>query len=40
MSQGEEVAPEYEDMIGRMDKGEMPSELVGKGAGDVSEDTD
>jgi putative FmdB family regulatory protein len=40
MSQGEEVAPEYEDMIGRMDKGEMPSELVGKGAVDVSEDTD
>jgi putative FmdB family regulatory protein len=40
MSQGEEVAPEYEDMVGRMDKGEMPSELVGKGVGDVPEDTD
>ncbi len=26
MSQGEEVAPEYEDMVGRMEKGEMPSQ--------------
>ena len=40
MSQGEEVAPEYEDMIGRMDKGEMPSELGGKSTSDTSEDTD
>lgn len=40
MSQGEEVAPEYEEMIGRMDKGEMPSELAGKSTGDVAEDTD
>jgi putative FmdB family regulatory protein len=37
MSQGEEVAPEYEDMIGRMDKGEMPSEVVDTSA---SEETD
>jgi putative FmdB family regulatory protein len=40
MSQGEEVAPEYEDMIGRMDKGEMPSELAGKSAGDIGEDSE
>jgi putative FmdB family regulatory protein len=40
MSQGEEVAPEYEDMIGRMDKVEMPSQLTGKSAGDISEDAD
>ncbi len=29
MSQGEEVAPEYEDMVGRMKKGEMPSPTPG-----------
>jgi hypothetical protein len=40
MSQDEEVAPEYEEMLGRMDKGEMPAELAGKSAGDVSEETD
>jgi hypothetical protein len=40
MSRGEELAPEYEDMLGKMDKGEMPSELAGKSAGDVSEDID
>ena len=28
MSQGEEVAPEYEDMVGKMEKGEMPSQLA------------
>lgn len=28
MSRGEKVAPEYEDMIGKMEKGEMPSELT------------
>jgi putative FmdB family regulatory protein len=39
MSQGEEVAPEYEDMVGRMEKGEMPCEPVGGGA-DLSEDID
>jgi putative FmdB family regulatory protein len=27
MGQGEEVAPEYEDMVGRMEKGEMPSQM-------------
>jgi len=37
MSQGEEVAPEYEDMIGKMEKGEMPSEVAGT---NVSEETD
>jgi putative FmdB family regulatory protein len=26
MGQGEEVAPEYEEMVGRMEKGEMPSQ--------------
>ena len=40
MSQGKEVAPEYEDMIGRMDKGEMPSEVAGAGGSDVTEDSD
>jgi putative FmdB family regulatory protein len=40
MSQGEEIAPEYEDMVGRMEKGEMPCEPVGGGNDDVSEDTD
>jgi hypothetical protein len=40
MSQGEEVAPEYEEMLGRMDKGEMPSEPVGEGASDISKETD
>jgi len=37
MSQGEEVAPEYEDMVGKMKKGEMPSEVAGTS---VSEETD
>jgi putative FmdB family regulatory protein len=40
MSQGEEVAPEYEDMVGRMEKGEMPCEPVGGGNADLSEDID
>ena len=40
MSQGEEVAPEYEDMVGRMEKGEMLSEPAGESAGDVFEDID
>jgi len=40
MGQGEEVAPEYEEMLGRMDKGEMPGEPDGKGTGDASEKTD
>jgi hypothetical protein len=37
MGQGEEVAPEYEEMLGRMDKGEMPS---GPAGGDASEEID
>ena len=37
-SQGEEVAPEYEEMIGRMEKGEMPTELAGTGTGEAAED--
>lgn len=37
MSQGEEVTPEYEEMIGRMEKGEMPTELAGTGTGEVAE---
>jgi len=40
MSQGEEAAPEYEEMIGRMEKGEIPAELTGKGASGPSEETD
>ena len=38
MSQGEEVAPEYQDMIERMESGEMPSELAGMGTGESSEE--
>ena len=30
MSGGEKVAPEYEDMVGKMEKGEMPTEPAGK----------
>jgi putative FmdB family regulatory protein len=40
MSQGEEVAPEYVDMLGKMETGEMPSELAGSSSGDISEETD
>jgi len=40
MSQGEEVAPEYQDMIGKMEKGEMPSEIAGTSSNDVSEEAD
>jgi hypothetical protein len=40
LGQGEEVAPEYEEILGRMDKGEMPSEPVGEGASDISKETD
>ena len=36
MSQGEEVAPEYEDMVGRMEKGEMPAPT----SGDTTDTTD
>jgi len=34
MSQGESVAPEYEEMIDRMEKGEMPTELADTGTGE------
>jgi len=40
MSQGEEVAPEYEETIERMEKGEMPAELAGTGTSGLSEETD
>jgi hypothetical protein len=40
MSQGEEVAPEYEEMIERMEKGEMPAELAGTGTSGPSEEAD
>ncbi len=40
MSQGEEVAPEYEDMIGKMQKGEMPSEPVAGGTFDATKESD
>jgi putative FmdB family regulatory protein len=39
MSQGEEVSPEYEDMIGKMKKGEMPSESVAGSTSDTPEET-
>jgi putative FmdB family regulatory protein len=38
MSQGEEVAPEYEEMIGRMEMGEMSAEVTGTGG--PSEETE
>ncbi len=37
MSQGEEVAPEYQEMIERMEAGEMPTNLAGAGVGEPSE---
>jgi len=40
MSQDEEIAPEYQEMIGRMEKGETPSEVAGTSADDISEETD
>jgi len=40
MSQGEEVAPEYEEMIERMGKGEMPAELAGSGTSGPFEEAD
>ena len=40
MSQSEEVAPEYEEMIERMEKGEMPAELAGTGTSGPSEEAD
>ena len=40
MSRGEEIAPEYEDMIGKMEKGEIPAELAGSGTGEPPEGAD
>ena len=40
MSQGEDVAPEYEDMVGRMGKGEMPPETEVNGTTDSTEDAE
>jgi putative FmdB family regulatory protein len=40
MSQSEEVAPEYEEMIERMEKGEMPAELAGTATSGPSEEAD
>jgi hypothetical protein len=40
MSQGEEVAPEYEETIERMEKGEMPAEVAGTSTSGASEETD
>lgn len=39
MSQGEEIAPEYQEMIERMEKGEMPTRLASKGGESPSEET-
>src|SRR4030042_1774945 len=40
MSQGEEVAPEYEEMIGKMESGEMPAESAGTGTSEPSEEAE
>jgi putative FmdB family regulatory protein len=40
MSQNEDVAPEYQDMLGRMEKGEMPSQIAGETADNNSDDAD
>lgn len=40
MSRDEEVAPEYEEMLGRMEQGEMPAELAGSGAAETFEEAD
>ena len=39
MSQGEEIAPEYQEMIERMEKGEMPTRLASKGSESPPEET-
>ncbi len=38
MSQGEEVAPEYKEMLERMERGEMPTALAGTGADESFEE--
>jgi putative FmdB family regulatory protein len=40
MSQGEGVAPEYEEMVGRMESGEMPAEVTGTGISGPSEEAE
>ena len=40
MSRGEEVAPEYKEMIDTMERGEMPAELAGTGTGESAEEAD
>ena len=40
MSGGEKVAPEYEETIGRMERGEMPAEPAGTGSGDTGESSE
>ena len=40
MSRGEEVAPEYKEMIDTMERGEMPAELAGTGTGESTEEAD
>ena len=40
MSQGEEVAPEYEEMVERMEKGEMPAGLAGTGTSGPPEEAE
>lgn len=40
MSPEEEVAPEYEDVLGQMERGEMPAELSGASAGGTFEEAD
>ena len=40
MSRGEKVAPEYEEMVDKMEKGEMPAELTGKGTEESAMETE
>ena len=37
MSHGEKVAPEYEEMVDKMERGEMPTEPAGKSTGESTE---
>ena len=39
LSRGEKVAPEYEEMIGKMESGEMPANPAGMGTGESAEGT-
>ena len=40
MSRGEKVAPEYEEMVEKMEHGEMPPNLAGRSIQDSAEETD